>query len=153
MPPSTKTGRRSFLKQSLAVAAAPWIIPASARGADGRPAPSNRIAMGCIGLGGQGTGDMRAFLGMADVQVVAVCDVDRDHRDKAKKIVEDQYAKDTSSGAYKGCDTYNDFRELLARRDIDAVLIGTPDHWHALPVHWLPCESGKGHLLPETAGH
>ncbi|MCX7014236.1 MAG: Gfo/Idh/MocA family oxidoreductase, partial [Candidatus Sumerlaeota bacterium] len=124
------------------VAAAPWIVPASARGAGGRPAPSRRVAMGCIGVGGQGTGDMRAFLGMPDVQVVAVCDVDREHRENAKKIVEERYAQDTASGSYKGCDAYSDFRELLARGDIDAVLIAPPDHWHAIPSI-RAMESGK----------
>ena len=124
--------RRRFLQSAAVTAALPWIIPASARGAADRPAPSNRITVGCIGVGGRGTDDMRAFLGRPDAQVTAVCDVDAGHRDRAKQLVEKHYAAQKASGAYAGCDAYGDFRELLARADVDAVMIGTPDHWHVL---------------------
>lgn len=120
-----KTTRRSFLKGALAMAAAPYFVPGSVFGAEGRPAPSNRIVMGCIGLGGQGKGDMGGFLGFNQVQVVAVCDVIQSHREAAKAQVDGHY-KD------QGCAAYNDFREIVTRPDIDAVLIATPDHWHAL---------------------
>ncbi len=120
--------RRSFLKLSATVAAAPCIIPASALGADGRPAPSDRIVMGFVGVGGQGAGDMGGFMGFPEVQVVAVCDVDSRHRARAKQAVEQRYAQEKASGAYQGCADYNDFRELCARPDIDAVFCGTPDH-------------------------
>ena len=122
---NTPNTRRSFLKEILALSAAPLFIPASALGADGRPAPSNRIVMGCIGLGGQGTGDMGGFMGFPQVQVVAVCDVIKSHRDAAKEMV-DRHNKD------QGCASYNDFREITRRPDIDAILCATPDHWHAL---------------------
>ncbi len=125
--------RRRFVAASIAVAA-PYVIPASARGADGRPAPSNRITMGCIGLGGRGTVDMNAFLGRDDVQIVALCDVDAGsdrYEDNwvrglapAVESVAKRYGGQPPAG-------YTDFRQLLERKDIDAVCIGTPDHWHA----------------------
>jgi predicted dehydrogenase len=122
--------RRSFL-QGTAVAAGsaigfPYIIPSSALGADGATAPSNRIVMGCIGVGSQGTGNMKGFLGIRDCQVVAVCDVDRAHRERAKTMVNSAYENED-------CADYNDFRELLDRPDLDALSIALPDHWHAIP--------------------
>jgi len=124
--------RRRFLKATLAAVAAPSIIPASALGADGSTPPSERVAMGCIGVGGQGSGDMWAFLSDRRVQVVAVCDVDAQRRDGARQAVESHYGRSVPSGAYRGCAATTDFRDLLLRRDIDAVIIGTPDHWHAI---------------------
>ncbi len=142
-----KITRRDFLKTSTATAAAvafPYIIRSSALGLNGSVAPSNRITLGCIGLGNQGTGDMKWFLSDERIQVVAVCDVNRKSSlywfgatcgwEPAKQIVEEHYAQDTQSGTYKGCAVYTDFRQLLARDDIDAVLIAVPDHWHAIPV-------------------
>jgi len=116
--------RRNLLKGILAAGAAPLLIPASAMGAAGRPAPSNRLAMGCIGIGGQGGGDMQGFLGFSEVQVVAVCDVARSRREGAKRSVDQRYG-----GA--GCAATADFREVVGRPDIDLVMIATPDHWHA----------------------
>ena len=81
--------------------------------------------MATIGCGGQGTGEMQGFLGFPQVQMVAVCDVVAGHREHARRIVNERYHN-------QDCKEYNDFREVLARPDIDAVLIGTPDHWHAL---------------------
>ena len=123
--------RRQFLKRTSSAAAGavafPHIIPASALGAGRHVAPSNRIVMGCIGLGGQGTGNMRSFLGFREVQVVAVCDVDTNHRKRAQDIVNERYDS-------KDCAGYNDFRDLLARGDLDALSIALPDHWHAIPA-------------------
>ena len=93
--------------------------------------------MGFVGVGGQGSGDMGGFMGFPEVQVLAVCDVDTRHRERAQQQVENRYAQDKASGAYKGCAAYNDYRELCARPDIDAVFCGTPDHWHAL----VTCEA------------
>ena len=125
--------RRGFLKGTVGAVAAPYIIPSLARGADGKPPASERITMGCIGLGGEGLGkNVRAFLAQSDAQVLAVCDVDSQHRAAGKKVVEDHYAAQTRSGAYKGCDVYSDFRKILDRKDIDAVMFATPDHWHVL---------------------
>ena len=128
----SRVTRRLFLKGVAAAAAAPYFIPASALGAEGRPAPSDRITMGFVGVGGQGTGDMGGFMQFPEVQAVAVCDVDYRHRMRAKQNAESRYAKEKESGAFKGCDDYEDFRDLVTRPDIDAVFCATPDHWHAL---------------------
>ena len=124
--------RRQFLRKAAGASAAavgfPYVVASSALGKAGSPrrvAPSNRIVMGCIGMGGQGTGNMRGFLGKREVQVVAVCDVIESRRQKAKGIVDRHYGD-------KGCASYNDFRDVLHRPDINAVLIVTQDHWHAL---------------------
>jgi len=148
------TNRRQFLKRAAGTAVGaisfPYIVPSSAVGKGGTVAPSDRIALGCIGMGGQGTYDMNGFLtGRSDVQVVAVCDVNKESsdydtlyqfedttagREPARKRVESYYAGQKRAGTYKGCDAYGDFRELLARDDIDAVLIAVPDQWHAIPA-------------------
>jgi len=138
--------RRQFLKRATVTAASvtgfPYFVRSSALGKAGSVAASNRIVMGCIGVGGQGTANMNAFMRNSDVQVVAVCDVERERnvyykgatfgRKPAKQKVESFYAKLKESGTYKGCAVYDDFRELLARDDIDVVSVCTPDHWHAL---------------------
>jgi predicted dehydrogenase len=125
-----RLSRRSFV-QSAAAAAAFWPT-ILARPLRGYAAASERINLGFIGVGVMGRGHVSRFLGQADVQVVAVADVVAERAANAKQTVEMKYAEAQKSGQYKGCDAYNDFRELLARPDIDAVLIATPDHWHAL---------------------
>jgi len=126
-----RISRRTFLKNSSAATAAavafPYVVPSSVFGANGKTSPGNRIVMGCIGVGGMGTGDMLAFLKKPHVQVVAVCDVYADRRKKAAAMVNAEYGN-------RDCAAYNDFREITARRDIDAVSIATPDHWHAIPA-------------------
>lgn len=121
--------RRKFLKcaigSALGVAGFPCLVPSSALGRAGHVAPSSRIVMGCIGLGGMGTGNMRAFLSKSETQIVAVCDVDMNHRNKARDEINTEYGN-------QDCATYNDFRELLSRDDIDTVSIAVPDHWHAI---------------------
>jgi hypothetical protein len=133
MPPSQRFLRREFLARTAAAAAAsalaaPVIIPASVLGADGAPPPSQRIAVGLIGKGVMGSVHLQTLLNEPRVQVLAVCDVDRQRRDAAKQAVDERYAAAPAAG----CPAYNDYRELLARDDIDAVMIATPDHWHAL---------------------
>ncbi len=127
--------RRQFLKSSAVAAtgalAGPIIVPTSVFGAD---APSIRITLGCIGVGRMGLEDMKEAMGFRQVQVIAVCDVDAKRAENAKQLVEKHYSTQGRIGSYKGCAIYKDFRELISRDDIDAVLIVTPDHWHALPA-------------------
>lgn len=131
--------RRQFL---AAAAAAPLIVPRTVLGADEKATPSERVTLGFIGMGTMNRGHLGHFLGQKDAQVVAVCDVDKNRRDSAQKTVEERYAKDNKSGSYKGCASYVDFRELINRKDIDAVVIATPDHWHAIPC-LEACKAGK----------
>ncbi|MCX5683028.1 MAG: Gfo/Idh/MocA family oxidoreductase [Planctomycetota bacterium] len=135
MPAMPRVTRRNFLLGTAAALGAPYVISSSALGEADRPAPSNRVVMGGIGVGGQGSGDMKAFLSNATVQVVAVCDVDKSHRDAFKNTVDRQY------GSANACEAYNDFRQVLARPDIDAVMIATPDHWHA-PISVAAAKAG-----------
>jgi len=126
--------RRQFLKGTAVATAgflAPTIVPASVFGAD---APSERITIGFIGVGRMGTGDLRELMGFKQVQIVAVCDVDANRIQNAQKTVEAHYGKQSAGGTYKGCVTFGDYRDLVARDDIDAVSIATPDHWHVLPA-------------------
>ena len=143
---SNRISRRHFLKSTATVGAvclAPTIVPASARGADGTPAPSQRIHVGMIGVGRQARGaNIPQFLAMPDVAILAVCEVDSWRLANAKQQVETAYAKRRPSGSYKGCDTYKDFHDVLARKDIDAVMISTPDHWH-VPIALAGFAAGK----------
>ena len=124
---------------SLATAGAPLIL-SSAWAAAGRKGPNDRITLGFIGTGTQGGGLLHNFLRHPNTQVVAVCDVDTTRREHHKKSVETYYSGPQSE--YKGCAEYKDFRDLLARKDIDAVVIATPDHWHAY-IAILACSAGK----------
>jgi predicted dehydrogenase len=125
MRPPRRIPRRRFLRLAASGVVFPAIVPASARGASGLTAPSNRITLGFIGVGGMGTGHVRGFLTQPGVQVLAVCDVRGAHRERAVGLADEAQGKGS-------CAAYGDFRELLARDDIDAVCIATPDHWHAL---------------------
>jgi predicted dehydrogenase len=124
--------RRDFMKAAI-VAGVPLVVPRAALGDDKKAAASERLNIGLIGMGTQNRGHLGHFLGQKDVQVVAVCDVDTTRRENAKNTVEKSYAEKIKSGEYKGCAAYVDFHELIGRKDIDAVCIATPDHWHAIP--------------------
>jgi len=117
--------RRRFLAAAGVAITAPTIIPASVFGAKGRPAPSERITMGVVGWGMMGPGNTKAFLGQKDCQVVAACDLDKRPLAQAVNTINTHYNN-------KDCKEYHDFRELMARDDIDAVMLAVPDHWHAL---------------------
>ncbi|MDP6468968.1 MAG: Gfo/Idh/MocA family oxidoreductase [Pirellulaceae bacterium] len=131
----TKTTRRRFLKTASLAVAAPYVITSTALGNADTPPASDRIVMGGIGIGNMGRGDQGSFLGRKDVQYVAVSDVRRGVREKSKGKVDGKYGNND-------CQLYNDFRELIAQDDIDAVHIATPDHWHAIMVIEA-CQAGK----------
>jgi predicted dehydrogenase len=136
------TTRRTFLKAAGAVLAAPYIVPARALGREARLAPSERITLGHIGVGNMGGGHVDYYLGNKEVQIVAICDVKKWQRDDAARKVQEHYGAETPSGTYRGCATYNEYEELLARDDIDAVVIAVPDHWHAT-IAIAACRAGK----------
>ncbi|MBN2130758.1 MAG: Gfo/Idh/MocA family oxidoreductase [Sedimentisphaerales bacterium] len=139
--------RRAFLRTTAAVGACavglPYFVPSRVMGNAGITPPSEKIVMGCIGVGSMGGGHLRGFSAQEDVRVAAVCDLRRAFREKAKQHVDGRYG-DTS------CATYHDFRELLARGDIDAVCVATPDHWHAL-VGIEAARNGKDMYLEKPA--
>ncbi len=143
--PHTSISRRSFLVNAAAAGAAcaaPTIVPRSVFGDENLPAPSERITVGMIAVGRQARAyNVPQFLKMPDVQIVAVCEVDAWRLKNAKQQVEEGYAKRKVTG-YRGCATYGDFHDLLARKDIDAVMISSPDHWH-VPMAMAALEAGK----------
>ena len=149
MSPISPSRRRFLRTAGGSLVAAPWIVPSFALGKDGAVAPSETIVAGAIGVGGQGRGLLRHTLSQNDVRVVAVCDVDSHHRDQAKATVDSRYEN-------RDCQTYADFRELLARKDIDMVVIASPDHWHGVLVTHaaaagkdIYCEKPLSHDLAE----
>src|SRR4051812_33452160 len=146
--------RRQFLATSAALLGPPLIVPTGALGVGppGRPAAGSRINIGVIGTGNMGLGDIRGFLADKRVQVVAVCDVNRESagywngavagREPGRRLVEQHYAAERKAGKYRGCTAYSDFRDLIARKDIDVVVVSTPDHWHAIPAI-AACKANK----------
>ena len=134
-----KTSRRTFIKQASVLSAAPFILPSKVWGAEVNP--SDKIVMGFIGTGKQAKGLMNNFIHQSSVQIVAVCDVDTTRREAAKTRVNEFYTANPEKGT-ADCQVYQDFRNLIARKDIDAVCIATPDHWHTIPVI-AALESGK----------
>ena len=140
------SSRRKFLRDAgLASVAGPLFIPASALGRGGATPPSDRISMACIGLGWMGyDGHLKDFLKLKDVRIVAVCDLDEGHLTRGKALVDTEYGD-------QGCTPYHAFEEVLMRRDVDAVSIALPDHWHGI-VATQAARAQKGHLLREAAG-
>ena len=138
MSSSSPTSRRSFLRNSVALGTAfamPTIIPSAALGRDGTVAPSEKINLGVIGIGPRCTYDLTAMLGLSDIQCVAIADVQQSRRDAGKKLVDEYYGN-------QSCVLYRDFRELLDRKDIDAVIVATGDRWHA-PASIMAAKAGK----------
>jgi predicted dehydrogenase len=152
-PGPRQTTRRAFLRQGATAAAAaafPTIVPSTIFGAT---APSKRINVAIIGTGNQGLLDLQSFIKHEDARIVAVCDVNRASygyktpdqfrgREPARQFVDKFYGQATRSGNYRGCDAYADFREVLARPDVDAVVVVVPDHWHAV-IAVLAARAGK----------
>src|SRR5450759_1728574 len=112
--------RRKFLKNAALASATPLILRSGLWAAENTP--TSQIALGFIGMGTQDRGLMEGFINRNDTRVVAVSDVDTTRRENAKAIVDGHYAEASAAGTYKGCASYNDFRELLARKDIDGVV-------------------------------
>ena len=136
MTASGSLTRRDLLKRSAGAAlAAPWFVPAAVLGRDGKTAPSERITLGVIGIGPRCTYDLQAMLKHTDLHCLAICDVQASRREAGKKLVDEHYKN-------KDCAVYRDFRELLDRKDIDAVLIATGDRWHAA-ASILAAKAGK----------
>jgi len=152
-----ETTRRDFLAGAAAALAAPCFVPAAVLGRSGRPAASERIAVGVIGTGGRGTADMIGIMASPLSQVVAVCDCRRPRLEAARKKVEGFYAEEAKGGSYKGCRAYGDFRELIDRKDIDAIVVAPPDHWHGIIAlralragKDLYCEKPLGRTIAES---
>ncbi len=139
MNPRRHISRRGFLKKSTGFAGAvgfPYLVRSSALGKAGTVAASERITIGFIGVGGHGRAvNLKNFLGNADSQAVAVCDVETSHMNIARDMVNKKYGN-------KDCATYKDFRKIIERDDIDAVMISTPDHWH-VPISIMAAKAGK----------
>ncbi len=127
--PGPLSSRRTFLRHAPLLLAAPLILPRRSWGADSTP-PGRRITLGCIGTGRMMRMHFDSLLPRDDIQIVAVCDVDTTRRSDAQRRVDTAYAE-RFGASYKSCTAHNDYREVLARKDLDAVFIATPDHWHA----------------------
>ncbi|HZS08612.1 MAG TPA: Gfo/Idh/MocA family oxidoreductase [Blastocatellia bacterium] len=182
-----RVSRRAFTGGAVSTAAALTVVPRHVIGGSGRPAPSDKITMACVGVGAQGTRVMMDYLKQPDVQVVAVCDVNKESsnyvewgqnemrdkerallgksdwgedwkgatagREPAKRLVEAYYAGRTTAGEYKGCATYIDYRELLEKeRDLNAVIVCTPDHTHAV-ISIAAMKKGKHVLCQKPLTH
>ena len=119
--------RRAFIKNASLVITAPYIIPSAVLGRDGRPAPSNRVTMGLIGLGSMGMRHVKGFLQEKDCQIIAVCDVDNNRLKAAAKEINKHYGNED-------CVQYNDFRNLISCDEVDTLCISVPDHWHSIPA-------------------
>ena len=141
-----RISRRRFLRRTATLGsalAAPTIVGSSIFADVGKSPPGERITIGMIGVGRQVMEyNLDPFLSAHDTQVVAVCDVDAWRLENARQRVEKYYADRSRSGVYRGCTTYQDYRELLGRDDIDAVMISTPDNWH-VPMSIAAAEAGK----------
>lgn len=134
--------RRQFIKSAALVGAAigfPTLVPSTVFGQN---APNSRIGIGLIGMGLMMGGHQGHFCGREDTQVLAVCDVHRDRCENARRGVERYYAARKGTGTYKGCAGYNEFEAIVERKDIDAVVVVTPDHWHA-PISVMAMRNGK----------
>jgi len=133
---SRPVSRRRFLAGTAGAVAVPWFVPGSVLGADGRTPANDRIRTGHIGIGGRGGGHVGAMLGTPSTQVMAVCDPILAKCEAAKQRANSRYADAIGTGTYKGCDATSDFRDVVTRDDVDAVVIASPEFWHALHSIW-----------------
>ncbi len=124
-PAASRISRRRFIATTAAAAAAPTLIPASALGRENQPAPSERIVVGIVGWGMMGPENTKGLMAEKDCQVVAACDLDQRPLQQAVAEINKHYGN-------HDCKSYHDYREMMARDDIDAVMLAVPDHWHAL---------------------
>jgi predicted dehydrogenase len=134
---SRRISRRQFIKRAGAAGAAlsmPTIVPASVLGRGGQKPPSEKLSIGMIGMGYQARGHRSFLLAHPDTRVVAIAEVDAKRREESRQAIDTWYEDGIKAGTSKACDAYVDYRELIARKDIDAVLIATPDHWHTIPA-------------------
>ena len=138
----SRFSRRGFLAGALAAAAAPQIVPASALGKDAELPPSERITIGMLGVGNRGSHSLAAMRPLPDHQVVAIADCRHDRALRAQSQVQGFYADRVGKPQYKGCEIYRDFRDVLARDDIQAIWGCVPDHWHGV-VYSRAIEAGK----------
>ncbi|HEY8893742.1 MAG TPA: Gfo/Idh/MocA family oxidoreductase, partial [Niastella sp.] len=137
--------RRRFIENTVKASLAFTIVPRFVLGGNGYVAPSDKLNVGFIGTGKQGRLLMKYFWGK--VQMVAGSDVDSQKLALFKTLTEKQYAEEKQQAAYNGLATYADFREMLERKDIDAVIIASPDHWHA--VHTIMAANAGKHVYCE----
>ena len=147
--------RREFIKHATHAAtgamAAPYVITSAALGSGSTPPASERVTLGHIGVGNRGGGLLHYFLNLSDCRCVAVCDPFTSRRTAQAKRIDEHYAKGSKAGTGKGCAAYNDFRELIARDDIDGVVIATPDHWH-VPTAVAAARAGKDLYVEKPLG-
>ena len=153
---SKRISRRNFLVKSSAGLASISIVPRFVLGGSDYIAPSDKVTLGFIGIGRLSAGLGKSFLKLNNTQMVAACDVDRIKLARFQKTVNEHYASAKGKESYEGCDTYEDFDQLIGRKDIDGVIVALPDHWHAIPAiaamkagKDVYCEKPLAHTIDE----
>ena len=148
--------RRRFIGQALTATAGVYIVPRHVLGGKGFTAPSDEIVLGFIGTGKQSKGLQRRFMEQSGTRVLAGCDVDKLKLERFEQIAKDYYAEKAGQADFKGVKLFSDFNELLEMSEIDAVVIATPDHWHAIQTvraaaagKDIYCEKPMSHTVEE----
>lgn len=138
--------RRRLLSSAAAAGAAamaaPYFVPAASLGASGAAAPSDRVGLAIVGVGARGNNHTRSLLGRSDSRLVAACDANKPKADKLAKQIDARYAAQAGKPGFTGCGSYSDFREVLARPDVDAVFLCAPENWHAVMAA-MAVQAGK----------